>query len=161
MELTCQTSVRLPAACAVLSEEEMIYVTGGDLPTSTYTIGKYTVMVNWQSAAEHAAVFATNLVVNFLFALGAGAFESATNGMADGTADGLSTGGVIGHFWRGQGTFGRVATFAVGALAGWYVADQLLYYYKTAVALYGDLKTAYEQAAAQNAAASTGVLAAA
>ena len=74
MELTYQSAMVLPAAYAVLSEDEMTYIEGG--------------VSEMQAAVLN---FGINLVVNSVRMLGRGALNSAMTGLKEMHDDGMGT----------------------------------------------------------------------
>ncbi len=120
MEHTYQDSMRLPAAYAVLCEEEMTYLDGGAI--YSFDVGKYTVSVN----TDVLAFYAMNLAVNTLYMLGQGALDMFSNTIKNGMADGLSLFGTLDHFWTGMNKWSKVATVGMGALGGYYAYTQVL-----------------------------------
>lgn len=120
MEHTYQDPMRLPAAYAVLAEEEMTYLDGGAV--YSFDVGKYTVSVD----TDVLAMYAMNLAVNTLYVLGQGAVEMFSNKIQDGIADGLGLFGTIDHFWSGLNGWSRAATVGMGMLGGYYVYAQVV-----------------------------------
>ena len=140
MEQTHQYPIQFPAACAVLAEEEMIYIEGGSY---SFNVGNYQVIVNIDP--DDVMQFMTNLVVNTIRLFGEAAFSSALNGLQNGKNDGLTIIGTIKHFWNSQNSFGKVSTFVMGGFAGYYLYCQATQLFATGSSLYEDLVTAYEQ----------------
>ena len=112
MEHTYQDTMLMPAAYAVLSEEEMTYVDGG-----AFSI---------QITPEQAAAFAINLAVNVTLILGQGAFQYAVSGIRNGVADGLGIVGTLDHFWGKLSPWSKVATVGLGLAGGLYVYNQVV-----------------------------------
>lgn len=118
MEHTYQDTMRLPAAYAVLVEEEMTYLDGGAV--YSFDVGKYTVSVD----TDVLALYAMNLAVNTLYVLGQGSFQLFTNTIQNGLADGLTLYGSLDHFWRGLNGWSKAATVGMGVLGGYYAYAQ-------------------------------------
>ena len=87
MELTYQSAMVLPAAYAVLSEDEMTYIEGG--------------VSEMQAAVLN---FGINLVVNSVRMLGRGALNSAMTGLKEMHDDGMGLTTSVQYFWDGQNT---------------------------------------------------------
>ena len=98
MEYTSQSVLHFPAAYAPISEDEMIYLDGGD--------------------AISPQQFTFNLVTNLIRLMGQAAFSGALNGLSNMRNDGLTTGGAIAHYWNRQNTVGKVATVVFTGFAG-------------------------------------------
>lgn len=101
MEYTSQSALHFPAAYAPISEDEMIYLDGGD--------------------AISPQQFTFNLVTNLIRLMGQAAFGNALNGLSNMNNDGLTTGGAIAHYWNRQNTLGKVATVVFTGFAGYAV----------------------------------------
>ena len=101
MEYTSQSVLHFPAAYAPISEDEMIYLDGGD--------------------AISPQQFTFNLVTNLIRLMGQAAFGNALNGLSNMSNDGLTTGGAIAHYWNRQNTLGKVATVVFTGFAGYAV----------------------------------------
>ena len=101
MEYTSQSALHFPAAYAPISEDEMIYLDGGD--------------------AISPQQFTFNLVTNLIRLMGQAAFSGALNGLSNMSNDGLTTGGAIAHYWNRQNTLGKVATVVFTGFAGYAV----------------------------------------
>lgn len=101
MEYTSQSALHFPAAYAPISEDEMIYLDGGD--------------------AISPQQFTFNLVTNLIRLMGQAAFGNALNGLSNMNNDGLTTGGAIAHYWNRQNTVGKVATIVFTGFAGYAV----------------------------------------
>lgn len=101
MEYTSQSALHFPAAYAPISEDEMIYLDGGD--------------------AISPQQFTFNLVTNLIRLMGQAAFSGALNGLSNMRNDGLTTGGAIAHYWNRQNTMGKVATVVFTGFAGYAV----------------------------------------
>ena len=98
MEYTSQSVLHFPAAYAPISEDEMIYLDGGD--------------------AISPQQFTFNLVTNLIRLMGQAAFSGALNGLSNMRNDGLTTGGAIAHYWNRQNTMGKVATVVFTGCGG-------------------------------------------
>lgn len=138
MELTYQSPMRMPAAYAAISEDEMTYIEGGvaiSMPTTQQVLG-----------------FALNVAVNFVHALGRGAFNTAWSELKTMHDDGLSLSGSVRHYWGRQTPSGKVATVIVSGFAGFYVYTQTMQIINTVVSIYKEIKDVYEQSKADKAA---------
>ena len=101
MEYTSQSALHFPAAYAPISEDEMIYLDGGD--------------------SISPQQFTFNLVTNLIRLMGQAAFSGAITGITNMSNDGLTTGGAIAHYWNRQNTVGKVATVVFTGFAGYAV----------------------------------------
>lgn len=140
MEQTCLYSIQFPASCAVLAEEEMVYIEGGSY---SFNVGDY--MVTVPVSPDQILAFCTTAAVNYVRLLGETAFKNALNGIQAAYRDGLSPVAAVQYFWKNQGTFGRVATFVFAGFAGYYLYVQAVNLYNTASSIYNDLKNLYQQ----------------
>lgn len=121
MEYTSQNQLLFPAAYALISEEEMIYIDGGD---DTLTPQQFTF----------------NLVTNLIRLLGQAALGNAVAGLINMRNDGLTVGGSIKHFWNGQTTVGKVGTVVFTGFAGYAVYIYCVSLVNNALAIYADVK---------------------
>ena len=90
MEHTYQSPMMLPAAYAVLSEDEMIYIDGGEF---SFAVGDHTVTVRPEVLAQQVAYYTTNIIINGMYLLGQGYVQQVTRTLITGLADGLTLGG--------------------------------------------------------------------
>lgn len=135
MELTYQSAMVLPAAYAVLSEDEMTYIEGG--------------VSEMQAAVLN---FGINLVVNSVRMLGRGALNSAMTGLKEMHDDGMSLTTSIQYFWDGQNTRGKVSAVVMGSFAGFYAYLWARQTINTVVSIYKQMKEIYQQSKADKAA---------
>ena len=140
MEQTHQYPIQFPAACAVLAEEEMIYIEGGSY---SFNVGDY--MITSPVSPEDIGIFCTNIVVNYARLLGQTAFQRAVAGIESAYRDGLGPVAAVQYFWKNQGTPGHVATFVFAGFVGFYLYSYAVNLYNTASSLYSDLKNLYQQ----------------
>lgn len=138
MELTYQSPMLMPAAYAVIPEDEMTYIEGGAAVA--------------MPATEQVVGFALNVVINSIRMLGRGALNSAINGMQEMHDDGMSIYGSVRYFWDGQNTRGKVSTVVMGSFAGFYAYLWARQTINTIVSIYKEVKAAYEQVKADNSA---------
>lgn len=129
MEYTDLKPMRLPVSCAVLSEEEMVYVAGGALALNI--------------SQEDVIRFSTNVVVNLIRLMGQAAINNALTGIQDMRNDGLTTAGAIKHYWGRQNTMGKVMTGVVAGCAGVYLYYQAVSLVNTFLSIYSDLRDIY------------------
>lgn len=136
MEFTSQNQLLFPAAYAPISEEEMIYIDGGD---DTITPQQFTF----------------NLVTNLIRLLGQAAFGNAVAGLINMHNDGLTVGGSIKHFWDRQTTVGKVGTVVFTGFAGYAVYIYCVSLVNNALAIYADVKNGITGAGDTTASAGT------
>lgn len=120
MDHTYQHPMRMPACYNVLSEEEMTYTEGGAFSITP----------------EQVLTFGMNVTVNLLGMMGRYAFQYTVSGIQNGLADGLTVGGVLGHYWGKLNTWSKVASIGLAGLGGYYA-------YVQAVSLYQSIKNLY------------------
>lgn len=123
MEITSQ-ELLFPAAYAPITEEEMIYIAGGD-----------DIITPQQ--------FAYNLVTNTIRLLGQAAFSNAVDGLINMRNDGLTLGGSIKHFWKNQSPVGKVGTFVFSGFAGYAIYVSAVQLINTALGIYQEVKDTY------------------
>lgn len=139
MELNHANQLRMPASCAVLSEDEMIYIEGGAFSLNI--------------SQEDVMYFTANVFVNAIRLLGQGALAYAVNGLQNMRNDGLTVGGAIKHYWGRQNTFGKTMTVVVAGFAGVYLYYQAVSLINTLLSVYDDFKSAYDETINQQQAA--------
>ena len=110
-----QNTMLLPASYAVISEEEMTYLDGGQ---SIY-LG---------SAFNHDIYFNTNYSFRYI----AGRVQS-------GLSNGLSLSGTFYHTWDKMNTWSRIASVGVAGLAGVYVYSQVMNVIRTVTSIYDQI----------------------
>lgn len=143
MESTRQNQLLLPAAYAPISEEEMIYIEGGD--------------------SISPQQFAYNFTANLSRLIGQYIFEEAWNGMLNMRRDGLTVGGAIKHYWNGRNKLGKFFTFVSAGFAGYAVYVNAMQAINTALGIYTEVKDNYlnnNASSTTDASASTDVTAA-
>lgn len=143
MESTRQNQLLLPAAYAPISEEEMIYIEGGD------------------SISPQQFVY--NASTNLIRLIGQAIIERTFTGIQNMRDDGLTVGGAVKHYWNGQPTRGKVMTFVFAGFAGYAFYVRAVQLINTALALYTEVKDNYlnnNASSTTNASASTDVTAA-
>ena len=122
MEYTRQ-ELLFPAAYAPITEEEMVYIEGGD--------------------ALSPQQFTFNLVTNLIRLMGQAALSSAVAGLVVMRNDGLSTGGAIRHYWNDQNSFGRFSTVVFAGFAGYAVYIYGVYLINNALSIYKSAKDSF------------------
>ena len=123
MESTRQNQLLLPAAYAPISEEEMIYIEGGD--------------------SISPQQFAYNFTANLSRLIGQYIFEEAWNGMLNMRRDGLTVGGAIKHYWNGRNKLGKFFTFVSAGFVGYAVYVNAMQAINTALGIYTEVKDSY------------------
>ena len=123
MESTRQNQLLLPAAYAPISEEEMIYIEGGD--------------------SISPQQFAYNFTANLSRLIGQYIFEEAWNGMFNMLRDGLTVGGAIKHYWNGRNKLGKFFTLVSAGFAGYAVYVNAMQAINTALGIYTEVKDSY------------------
>lgn len=141
MELTYQREMRLPTQYCALSEEEMIYIDGGEM---SFEVGNYMVTFYPENILPKAA----NISLTFASLLGMGALSAIIAGVVKGYKDGMNISQTFDHFWGRQSTAGKVAAVGVGALAGYYAAVQVIQYYQMIVGVVQEVKAYFNKDAA-------------
>ena len=133
MDHPYQTSMQLPAAYAVITEEEMTYLDGG----STIVLGQafgYRLTLD----TDQLMTFCTNVVANLGYYLLGASFSYITNIFESGAKNGLSIAGSVAHAWNRLETPGsRIGAIGLTGLAGVYVGVQ-------AVSIYRSLRNVYD-----------------
>lgn len=131
MDHTYQRSLQMPACYNVLSEEEMTYTDGGAFSISI--------------TPEQVIGFGMNVAINLLGVMGRYAFQSAVSGMQAGLNDGLSVGGVVGHYWGKLNTWSKIATVGLAGLGGYYAYVQAVGIYRSLKNLFDAFKNTFDQ----------------
>ena len=123
MESTRQNQLLLPAAYAPISEEEMIYIEGGD--------------------SISPQQFAYNFNANLSRLIGQYIFEEAWNGILNMRRDGLTVGGAIKHYWNGRNKLGKIFTVVSAGFASYAVYVNVMQTINTALGIYTEVKDSY------------------
>ena len=142
MELTYQSPL-MPASYTAISADEMTYIDGGAIQIGSYLI---------EFHPEALLQSVVNFTINFSQLMGKAALGAAVGGLILMHEDGLTLSQSVSYYWDGQNKAGKVATVAVGALAGWYGAMQAIQIYNTVKSIFIELKNAYAQTKANIAA---------
>lgn len=122
MEHTYQSPMMLPAAYAVLSEDEMIYIEGGEF---SFAVGDHTVTVRPEILAQQVAYYTTNIIINGMYLLGQGYVQQVTRTLITGLSDGLTLGGTIAHSWNKLNGWSKAGSIGLSALGGLYIYVQI------------------------------------
>ena len=135
MDHPYQTMMQLPAAYAVITEEEMTYLEGG----STIELGK-AFGYEWTFDTDQFMTFCTNVVANFSYYLLTASFSYVTGVLQSGMQSGLSLIGSVYHAWgRLQTPWSRIAAVGMTGMAGIYAASQAVGIYRNLKALYDSI----------------------
>lgn len=128
-----QTTMQLPAAYAVITEEEMTYLDGGAEIVLGQAFG-YQLTLD----TDQFMNFCASLVVNLGYYVLGSSFSYVTGLLQSGIKNGLSIPGTIVHVWSRQETgWSKAAVIGVTGLAGIYAGMQ-------AVSIYRSLKNLYD-----------------
>lgn len=133
MDHPYQTSMQLPAAYAVITEEEMTYLGGGSDIVLGQAFG-YRLVLD----TDQFLTFCANVVGNFGYYLLGASFSYVTNIFESGAKNGLSIAGSVAHAWNRLETPGsRIGAVGLTGLAGVYVGLQ-------AVSIFRSLRNLYD-----------------
>ncbi len=134
MDHPYQTSMQLPAAYAVITEEEMTYLDGGSDIVLGQAFG-YRLVLD----TDQFMTFCANVVGNFGYYLLGASFSYVTNIFESGAKNGLSIAGSVAHAWNRLETPGsRIGAIGLTGLAGVYVGVQ-------AVSIFRSLRNLYDE----------------
>lgn len=134
MDHPYQTAMQLPAAYAVITEEEMTYLDGGAEITLGRAFG-YELTLD----TDQFMTFCANVVGNLGFYVLSASFGYISNIFESGAKNGLSIAGSVWHAWDKLETgWSRVAALGIVGLAGAYVGVQ-------AVSIFRSLKNVYDE----------------
>ena len=132
MDHPYQTAMQLPAAYAVISQEEMTYLEGG----TEISLGKafgYELVLD----TDQLQAFCANVVSNLTAYLFSASFSYVTGVLQSGLTNGLSLAGTVAHVWGKQETvWGKIATVGVTGMAGVYLGAQIYSVYQSLRNLY-------------------------
>lgn len=132
MDHPYENTMLLPANYAVIPEDEMTYLGGGE-DVTLGQIGKYTLILDTDAATQ----FCVNVIVNSMYALTSSSFSYITGLLQSGHDNGLSLKGTIYHTWGKLETpWSRVAAVGLTGLAGVYAGYQVLSIYNTLKSLF-------------------------
>ena len=133
MDHPYQTAMQLPAAYAVITEEEMTYLDGGAIVTLGHAFGR-----DWNIDTDQLTTFCVNFAVNLSSYVMTAAYSYVTNIFATGIASGLSIAGCVWHAWgKLQTPWSRMGAVAITGIAGVYAGMQ-------AYSIYTSLKNLYD-----------------
>lgn len=133
MDHPYQTTMHLPAAYAVITEEEMTYLDGGSEIVLGQAFG-YQLTLD----TDQFMNFCASIVVNLGYYALSSSFSYVTGLLQSGIQNGLSIPGAIVHVWSRQETgWSKAAVVGVTGLAGVYAGMQ-------AVSIYRSLKNLYD-----------------
>lgn len=132
MDHPYQKAMQLPAAYAVITEEEMTYLEGGTEITLGQAFGyEFTLDTN------QFMQFCANVVVNAISYFASASLNYVSNTLQSGLNNGLSLVGTVYHVWGKQQTFwGKMATVGVTGIAGVYLGAQIYSAYQSLRNLY-------------------------
>lgn len=132
MDHPYQTTMQLPAAYAVISEEEMTYLEGGSEIVLGQAFGRQFVL-----DTDQFMTFCTNILVNSGYYLMSASYSYVTNLLQSGLNNGLSLAGTVYHTWgKMQTPWSKIAAVGMTGLAGVYAGMQAYSIYRTVKSLY-------------------------
>ena len=127
MDHPYETAMLLPANYAVISDDEMTYLSGG-VDITLAQIGKYSLILDTDAAVQ----FGINVIVNAAYAFTSTSFSYITGLIESGLENGLSLRGTVYHTWGKLETpWSRVAAVGITGLAGVYAGYQVLSIFNT------------------------------
>lgn len=128
-----QNTMLLPASYAVISEEEMTYLDGGQsiYLGSAFNHDIYSTPISLLHS-QNAAINLFVLMTNYSFRYIAGRVQS-------GLSNGLSLSGTFYHTWDKMNTWSRIASVGVAGLAGVYVYSQVMNVIRTVTSIYDQI----------------------
>lgn len=135
MDHPYQTTMQLPAAYAVITEEEMTYLEGG----SKIVLGNF-LGSQWTLDTDQFMTFCSSIVVNFSYYLLSASFNYVTGIIESGLNSGLSLAGSILHQWsKLQTPWSRIGAIGITGMAGLYAGVQAVSIYRTFKSLYDSI----------------------
>ena len=114
-----QNTMLLPASYAVISEEEMTYLDGGQ---SIYLGSAFNHDIYFNT--DQFATFCQNAAINLFVLMTNYSFRYIAGRVQSGLSNGLSLSGTFYHTWDKMNTWSRIASVGVAGLAGVYVYSQ-------------------------------------
>lgn len=130
MDHPYQTTMQLPAAYAVITEEEMTYLEGGSEIVLGQAFG-YQLTLD----PQQLATFCASIAVNFGYYMLSTSYNYITGLFQSGAKNGLSLLGTVYHTWgKLQTPWSKVAALGITGMAGTYAAIQ-------AIAIYRNVKS--------------------
>lgn len=131
MDHPYQTTMQLPAAYAVITEEEMTYLEGGSEIVLGQAFG-HQLTLDTDVLAAYCVNFAANLGYYMLSA----SYSYITNLFQSGLNNGLSLVGTVYHTWgKLQTPWSKVAALGITGMAGTYAAMQAITIYQNVKSL--------------------------
>ena len=134
MDHPYQTTMQLPAAYAVISEEEMTYLDGGQ---SIYLGSAFNHDIYFNT--DQFATFCQNAAINLFVLMTNYSFRYIAGRVQSGLSNGLSLSGTFYHTWDKMNGWSKLALFGMGTLAGYYAYGQVVSIIRTVKNLYNDL----------------------
>lgn len=120
MDHPYQTTMQLPAAYAVISEEEMTYLDGGTEIVLGQAFGHQLTL-----DTQEFATFCASLMVNAMYYTMNACFSYVTGLLQSGRKNGLTLSGTVAHTWgKLDTTWSKVATVGAVGIAGFYAYAQ-------------------------------------
>ena len=116
-----QNTMLLPASYAVISEEEMTYLDGGQ---SIYLGSAFNHDIYFNT--DQFATFCQNAAINLFVLMTNYSFRYIAGRVQSGLSNGLSLSGTFYHTWDKMNTWSRIASVGVAGLAGVYVYSQVM-----------------------------------
>lgn len=121
MDHPYQTTMQLPAAYAVISEEEMTYLEGGAEIVLAQAFGHQLTL-----DTQEFASFCASLMVNAVYYAMNASFSYVTGILQSGHRNGLTLGGTVTHAWNKLETpWSKIASIGAVGLAGFYAYAQV------------------------------------
>ena len=129
-----QNTMLLPASYAVISEEEMTYLDGGQ---SIYLGSAFNHDIYFNT--DQFATFCQNAAINLFVLMTNYSFRYIAGRVQSGLSNGLSLSGTFYHTWDKMNGWSKLALFGMGTLAGYYAYGQVVSIIRTVKNLYNDL----------------------
>ena len=129
-----QNTMLLPASYAVISEEEMTYLDGGQ---SIYLGSAFNHDIYFNT--DQFATFCQNAAINLFVLMTNYSFRYIAGRVQSGLSNGLSLSGTFYHTWDKMNGWSKLALFGIGTLAGYYAYGQVVSIIRTVKNIYNDL----------------------
>lgn len=129
-----QNTMLLPASYAVISEEEMTYLDGGQ---SIYLGSAFNHDIYFNT--DQFATFCQNAAINLFVLMTNYSFRYIAGRVQSGLSNGLSLSGTFYHTWDKMNTWSRIASVGVAGLAGVYVYSQVMNVIRTVTSIYDQI----------------------
>ena len=133
-----QNTMLLPASYAVISEEEMTYLDGGQ---SIYLGSAFNHDIYFNT--DQFATFCQNAAINLFVLMTNYSFRYIAGRVQSGLSNGLSLSGTFYHTWDKMNTWSRIASVGVAGLAGVYVYSQVMNVIRTVTSIYDQIVNEY------------------